>query len=638
MSRAILRRSLIGCLLLILSVATASAWGATPTVEQALQLLPVQKGVEIANPLAEEVGKCKITPRKATGEVGWIIEDPAGVVLRMFLDTNNDNVVDQWSYFKGGLEVYRDVDRNFNGKADQFCWYHTGGSRVGLDQDENGIIDAWKSISAEEVSAEVVAALASRDTARFQRLLLTEAELKPLGVGAKRLRELSERLTGLQKKFQQLASQQKAITTSTRWVQFSGGRPGVVPAGTDGSTKNLRVYENVVAIVQTGDQHGQVMVGTMIEVGGVWRLIDLPVLIGNAESQVVESGFFFKSPLVEQGQMLLAGADEASQKLLTKLEQYDAAINRATSPKELAQLNGHRANLLMELASKAKTTNDRALWVRQFADVISTAVQSGGYPDGVKRLEALHKQLTKSRADKDLAGYVKFRQMTAGYFSSLNVDNPSADYFAKVQADWLKQLELYTKNYPKSPDTAEAMLQLANAQEFAGNEQAANGWYARIVKEFPSAPQARKASGARVRLNSVGKLLNLRGKSASGSTIDLAKHRGRVVLIQYWATWCEPCKADMPTLKDLVSRYGRSGFDIIGVNLDSSPETMSSYVKEYGLSWPQIHEQGGLDSRPANDLGILTLPTMILVDKQGKVVNRNINVAELDSTLKKLIR
>ena len=638
MSRVTLRWSLIGCLLLTLFAATAAAVAATPTAGQALQLLPVQKGVEIANPLAEETEKCRITPRKASGEVGWIVEDPAGVVLRMFLDTNNDNVVDQWSYFKGGLEVYRDVDRNFNGKADQFCWYHTGGSRVGLDQDENGIIDAWKSISAEEVSAEVVAALASRDAARFQRLVLTQAELKPLGMGAKRLKELSEKLTGLQKKFQQLASQQKTVTTSTRWVQFSGGRPGIVPAGTDGSTKNLRVYENVVAIVQTGDQHGQVMVGTMIEVGGVWRLIDLPLLADNAESQVADTGFFFKSPLVDQGQMLLAGADEASRQLLAKLEQYDAAINRATSPKELAGLNGHRANLLMELASKAKTTNDRALWVRQFADVVSTAVQSGGFPDGVRQLEGLYKQLAKIKADKDLAGYVKFRQMTASYFLSLNVDNPSADYFGKVQADWLKQLEQYTKNYPRSPDTAEAMLQLANAQEFAGNEEQANRWYARIIKEFPSAQCAKKASGARVRLNSVGKLLNLHGKSASGSTIDLAKYRGHVVLIQYWATWCEPCKADMPTLKDLVSRYGRSGFDIIGVNLDGSPETMSGYVKEYGLSWPQIHEQGGLDSRPANDLGILTLPTMILVDQQGKVVNRNINVAELDSTLKKLIR
>ena len=72
-------------------------------------------------------------------------------------------------------------------------------------------------------------------------------------------------------------------------------------------------------------------------------------------------------------------------------------------------------------------------------------------------------------------------------------------------------------------DTAEAMLQLANAQEFAGNEEAANRWYTRIVKEFPNAPCAKKAGGARARLGSVGKLLNLHGKNASGGTIELSK-------------------------------------------------------------------------------------------------------------------
>jgi len=120
--------------------------------------------------------------------------------------------------------------------------------------------------------------------------------------------------------------------------------------------------------------------------------------------------------------------------------------------------------------------------------------------------------------------------------------------------------------------------------------------------------------------------------------IDLAKYRGNVVLIQYWATWCEPCKADMAALKELFARYGRSGFSIVGVNLDSSVQELSAYLTENKLPWPQIFEEGGLDSRPANELGILTLPTMILVDKQGKVVNRNIHVVELDRELKKLIR
>ena len=56
------------------------------------------------------------------------------MILRKFVDTNGDNVVDQWSYYKDGVEVYRDIDSNFNGKADQYRWFNTGGTPLGHRQ------------------------------------------------------------------------------------------------------------------------------------------------------------------------------------------------------------------------------------------------------------------------------------------------------------------------------------------------------------------------------------------------------------------------------------------------------------------------------------------------------------------------
>ena len=109
------------------------------------------------------------------------------------------------------------------------------------------------------------------------------------------------------------------------------------------------------------------------------------------------------------------------------------------------------------------------------------------------------------------------------------------------------------------------------------------------------------------------------------------------MLIQYWATWSAPAKTDMATLKELWNKYGRS-FAVIGVNLDGNVEDLKAYLAENPLPWQQIHEKGGMDSRPANALGILTVPTMILVDKNGKVVNRNVSTVELESELKRLIR
>ena len=262
-------------------------------------------------------------------------------------------------------------------------------------------------------------------------------------------------------------------------------------------------------------------------------------------------------------------------------------------------------------------------------------VQSGEFDAGVERLDALLVALQKS-GEKNLEAYVAFRRMSAVY--GLKMQNSGTSDFGAIHEQWLKNLEDFAITYPECPDTAEAMLQLAMAHEFAGDEEQAKKWYDQIVKSFPQTAQARKATGAQTRLDSVGNVIRFNGKAADGKTVDLNGYRGNVVIIQYWASWCEPCKADMTVLKDLAIRYGKKGFQVIGVNLDSSMQEMKSYLGQNPLPWKQIHEDGGLDSRPANELGIHTLPTMILVDQKGRVVNRNIHVAELDTELRKLIR
>ncbi len=93
----------------------------------------------------------------------------------------------------------------------------------------------------------------------------------------------------------------------------------------------------------------------------------------------------------------------------------------------------------------------------------------------------------------------------------------------------------------------------------------------------------------------------------------------------------------MATLKEMWNKYGRS-LAIIGVSLDHDVKDLNAYLAENPLPWPQIFEEGGLDSRPANAMGILTVPTMILVDQQGKVVNRAVSTVDLEAELKKLIR
>ena len=154
---------------------------AGPTVEYALGLRPSQKDVDYDSPDAAALKNATIKTEKSGGASAFVVRGPSGEILRVFADTNADRVVDRWSYYKDGVEVFRDIDSNHNTKVDQSRWLNSAGSRWGVDQDENGTIEVWKAISPEEVCRELVEAIKSRDAAIFQRLLPTKADLEAAG-------------------------------------------------------------------------------------------------------------------------------------------------------------------------------------------------------------------------------------------------------------------------------------------------------------------------------------------------------------------------------------------------------------------------------------------------------------------------
>ena len=611
-----------GCLVCMAAAMYGSmpVMAASATVAQILQVAPSQDGVDYDRPKPEDVPRCKISLKKFDGRVGWIVESPEGVLLRKFLDTNGDNVVDQWSFYKDGVEVYRDMATKPDGKKDEFRWLNTAGTRWGADTVGNGKVTTWKAISAEEVTAEIVAAVANRDNDRFTRVLVSAEDLQSLGLGKAKSEAVAGKVAKAALDFRMVADRQRTITPESKWVQFSGGRPGTVPAGTDDSARDLEVYENAVAIVETGGRHTQVQIGTLVRVGAVWKTIDPPVISGEGQPEVAGLGFFFQASPAARPGPAAAGPSEESQKMIAEMESVEAGDPR-------------RVEIIQKLVDHAKTSEERSQWVRQLADTLSAGVQTGKVPDGEKRLQALWEDAQKE-TDKNLAAYVKIRLLTAGYVQAISA--PKADV-AKIQADWPKSLEQFISDYPASPDAAEAMLQLGIAREYAGQDDDAKQWYERIGREFADSPQAKKAAGAVRRLGSVGTVLNLSGKGPGGETVDLASYRGKAVLVQYWATWSESAKNDMPALKQLAKKY-RGSFDVIGVSVDATVKSLNAYLAENPLPWQQIFEEGGQDSRPANAMGIITVPTMILVDPQGKVVNRNVQTAEIEAELKKLIR
>lgn len=138
-----------------------------------------------------------------------------------------------------------------------------------------------------------------------------------------------------------------------------------------------------------------------------------------------------------------------------------------------------------------------------------------------------------------------------------------------------------------------------------------------------------------------GAELSLAGPTLNHGQFDLKDHRGKVVLIKFWASWCPSCQDDTPVLVELYRKYKASGFEIVGVSLDKSREELVTYLEKTGVTWPEIvyePQEGQPAENPlADEFGVFELPTMILVSRDGTVAVAKPRSSSLDRLVSSLV-
>ncbi len=615
-------------------------------VEKALTYKPVQRNVEYDVPGTAEVESCRIEKTvDKFNTPGFVVYDSSGRILRLFFDTNRDNNLDSWSYFKDGIEVYRDIDSDFDGRADEFRWMGSAGIRAGKDLDKNGTIDRWLRISASELAEEVFQAARTSDAARFNKLLVSSSELKSLGLGEEMQQVVAEKLRTAAAKFDSFVEGQNDINSRSQWTQFGSTRPNLVPAGQEGGQQDLVIYDHAAAVFENGGKYGQLSLGTIVEVSpNNWRLLELPQIVG--EGQVVKNGGLFyptNAPSENTSRLADSGDNPTTKKMMQLFEQYDDIENQlkeASGDAKIAKLEQDRADLLMKLAENSSEKEEKANWIRQLADTVTSSYQSNRFPEG---LNYLQNQIAKIEAAglADQIPYFKWRMIYARF----SVGHQQGDRRERAEASdrYIEDLEKFATDYPSSSFAADALFQLGLNSEVTEREEIdkAIGWYTQCEKSFPDTPFGKKAAGALTRLTSQGKKLQLAGSTLNGKPFNLQSSdlKGKIVIVHYWETWCDTCIEGFEELQRLSAKY-KDKIQVIGANLDQESANVRKFLTENrAVNWPQLHSPGGVDKSPlAIQLGIATLPMTLLIDQSGNLVESNIPVDELDREIQRLIR
>jgi len=134
----------------------------------------------------------------------------------------------------------------------------------------------------------------------------------------------------------------------------------------------------------------------------------------------------------------------------------------------------------------------------------------------------------------------------------------------------------------------------------------------------------------------VGKPLDIQFMAVDGRSVNVQDLKGRVVLIDFWATWCGPCVGEVPHVKAAYDKLHEKGFEIVGISFDQEKPALENFVKTKEMAWPQYFDGKGWENKFGKQFGIQSIPTMWLIDKKG--VLRDVNArGNLEEKVTKLI-
>jgi thiol-disulfide isomerase/thioredoxin len=137
----------------------------------------------------------------------------------------------------------------------------------------------------------------------------------------------------------------------------------------------------------------------------------------------------------------------------------------------------------------------------------------------------------------------------------------------------------------------------------------------------------------------VGKPMPISGTTHDGKPFDIAKFRGKPVVVVFWATWCGPCKAMLHEFKAIYEHFHSDGLEIVGVSIDEDQEALAAYLESEKIAWPNLFDSDAANSElhPISEkYGVHGIPSAFLLDREGKVVAKDLHGQALVEKIEEL--
>ncbi|MEI6061522.1 MAG: TlpA disulfide reductase family protein [Bacteroidota bacterium] len=123
----------------------------------------------------------------------------------------------------------------------------------------------------------------------------------------------------------------------------------------------------------------------------------------------------------------------------------------------------------------------------------------------------------------------------------------------------------------------------------------------------------------------------------TGKPVSLASFKGRIVLVDFWASWCGPCRAENPNVLAAYKKYNSKGFTVLGVSLDDNKAKWTAAIAKDGLTWTHVSDLAHWQNAVAKQYGVMSIPANFLLDKEGKILDSGLRGEALDKKLEELL-